>query len=445
MTSEALLPHDLRAEEALLGAMLLSKDAIATAMETLTPGDFYNPAHGHIYAAITALTEAGGSADPVTVTHELRHQGLLEAVGGSAMLVGLEVGTPATTNAGHYAKIIEDHSTLRKMIGAAGEIVELAQRSVGEAPKAVTQALELLAPIVASTNRGEQLATVEELVDDHLDVLERRAAGEGLGLTTGFYDLDEALGGMRGGELCTIGARSSIGKTILGANLALAAAGQGAAVLYATFEMDEPALMDRFVAAEARVSLKRLRRGNLEKAHWQKIADAHTRLIGSQRISVMHKPSATVADIAARARRIRQPGQPLVIVVDYLQLVNPGPSGRHQNRELDVSGIVRDLARLALEQDAHVIALSQLNRNVESRMDKRPTLADLRESGEIENASDIVIGLYRDDYYDTNSPDRGTIELIVLKARNEALTTVRLAFVGEWARLANMARANRGS
>ena len=374
-------PSNLQAEESLLGAMLLSKDAIAVASEGLTAADFYKPAHGHIFDAITALHGAGEPADPVTVSEELKRAGLLDAVGGAATLVTLQANTPAVSNAARYAKIIEELALLRRLIGVAGEIAEMSYDLPDDVTKTIDRA-ETLVFEVAQHRVTDTLAPIHDLLDANLDRLEHLyERGEAItGVPTGFLDLDELLSGLQPNALYILGARPSAGKTALALNVASNAALEGGRpVLLFSLEMSQLELTQRLLCAEARVDSKKLRTGHLTEQDWSKIAHATGRLAEAA-IWIDDNPNLTIMEIRSKARRLKsRVGDIGLVVVDYLQLMTGRSTA--ESRQVEVSEISRGLKILARELECPVIALSQLSRSLEMRADKRPMLADLRESG----------------------------------------------------------------
>jgi replicative DNA helicase len=433
-------PHNLQAEESLLGAMLLSKDAIAVASEVLDAENFYKPAHGHIYEAITSLSAAGEPADPVTVADELRRAGLLDAIGGPATLVTLQASTPAISNAGRYARIIEEHALLRRLIGVAGEIAEMSYDLPDDITKTVDQA-ESLVFEVAQRRVTDTMAPIHDLLNANLDRLEALYdKGDAItGLPTGFLDLDELLSGLQPNALYVVGARPSMGKTALALGIAShAAIDAQRPVLIFSLEMGQLELTQRLLCSEARVDSKKVRNGNLSESDWGKIAHATGRLAEAP-VWIDDNPNLTIMEIRSKARRLKSRlGDLGLVVVDYLQLMT-GRSNA-ENRQVEVSEISRGLKILARELECPVIALSQLSRQLEMRADKRPMLADLRESGSIEQDADVVMFIYRDDVYNPDSPDRGTAEILVSKHRNGPTGMTRLAFLDHYTKFANMAR-----
>jgi replicative DNA helicase len=379
--SGRMLPNDLQAEESLLGAMLLSRDAIAAATEILGADDFYKPAHGHVFDAIVTLNAAGEPADVSTVSDVLKRAGLLEAIGGPATLVNLQAATPATSNAARYAKIVEEHALLRRLIRTAGDIAEMGYGLPDDVTKAVDLA-ESMVFEVAQRRVTDTMAEIHDLLDANLDRLEQLyERGQSItGVPTGFTDLDELLSGLQPNALIVVGARPSAGKTALGLGMATYAALEaGRPVLIFSLEMSRLELTQRMLCSEARVDSKRVRNGNLNEADWQKIAHATGRLAEAP-IWIDDNPNLTIMEIRSKARRLKaRTGDLGMVVVDYLQLMTGRTSA--ESRQVEVSEISRGLKILARELECPVVALSQLSRALEMRQDKRPMLADLRESG----------------------------------------------------------------
>jgi replicative DNA helicase len=433
-------PHNLQAEESLLGAMLLSRDAIAAAVEIVSADDFYKPAHGHIYDAVTSLFAAGEPADPVTVAEELSRAGLLDAIGGPATLVSIQAATPAITSAARYARIVEEHSLLRRLIGVAGEIAELGYDVPDDVAKAVDKA-EALVFHVAQRRVTDTMAPMRDLLSASLDRLEQLyERGEAItGIPTGYADLDEILSGMQPSNLIVVGARPSMGKTswALGAATHVAVHA-GRPVLIFSLEMSQLEVSQRILSAEARVDSTKVRTGRLSQGDWTQISHAVGRLAEAP-IFVDDNANVSVMEIRAKARRLKSSTGGLgLVVIDYVQLMT-GRS-RAENRQVEVSEISRSLKILARELECPVVALAQLNRQLEQRADKRPMLADLRESGSLEQDSDVVLFLYRDEIYNPETPDRGTAEILVAKHRSGPTGKVRLAWLDRYTKFANMAK-----
>jgi replicative DNA helicase len=372
-------PHNLEAEEALLGSMMLSRDAIATAVEKVTVEDFYRPSHGHIYDAITTLYGGGEPVDHVTVAEMLRRAGVLEAIGGESALVSIKANTPATSSSARYAAIVEENALLRRLIGVAGEIAEIGYGLPEDVTAAVDHA-ESMVFDVAQRRTTDTIRPLKDLLGDSLDHLEALYdRGETItGVPTGYTDLDEHLAGLQKSNLVIVGARPSMGKTAFALGLAAHAAMQGTSALFFSLEMSHLEIAQRMLCAEARVDAARMRNGRLLETDWGKVSNAIGRL-SEIPLFVDDNPNITVMDIRAKARRLKSRGQLGLVVVDYLQLMSGRSSA--ENRQVEVSEISRGLKILARELEVPVVALSQLSRNLEARADKRPMLADLRESG----------------------------------------------------------------
>jgi replicative DNA helicase len=432
-------PHNLQAEESLLGAMLLSRDAIVDAVEICATDDFYKPAYGHVFDAITSLYGQGEPVDPVTVADELRRADLLDAIGGPAALLSLQANTPATSNAARYARIVEEHSLLRRLIGVAGEIAELGYEVPDDVESAVDRA-ESMVFEVAQRRVTDTTRPLRDLLSAQLDRLESLyERGEAItGVPTGFIDLDEQLAGLQPSNLVILGARPAAGKTSFALNIVShAAMDANIPVLFFSLEMSHLEITQRLLCAEARVDATRMRNGKLLEADWPKISHAIGRL-GEAPIYIDDNPAVTVMDIRAKCRRLKSREGLGMVVIDYLQLMSGRSSA--ENRQVEISEISRGLKILARELQVPVVALSQLSRNLEMRADKRPMLADLRESGALEQDADVVMFLYRDEVYNADTSDKGVAEVIVSKHRNGPTGYVRLAFLDHYTRFANLAR-----
>ena len=433
-------PHNLDAEQSVLGALLLSRDAMSTVAELgLTADDFYKPGHQHIYDAVRVLTTAGQPVDPVTVAEELRRSGLLEDIGGAAYLLELQAATPAISNAGRYGAIVQDTAVLRRLITVASEIAELGYDEPDDVAKALDMA-EAKVFEIAERRVVDTTKPVSELVGLVMNDLEKRyEEGNAItGIPTGYTDLDELLSGLQPSTLNVVGARPSMGKTAFALGIATNVAVEtNKPVLFFSLEMGHKELTQRVLASEARVDSTKLRTGRLSQQDWSKIGKAIGRLEAP--LYIDDNPNVTVMEIRAKARRMAARfGGIGCIIIDYLQLM----SGRNnaENRQVEVSEMSRGLKILARELEAPIVALSQLSRNLESRADKRPMLSDLRESGSIEQDADVVMFIYRDEVYNPESTDRGSAEIIVAKHRNGAIGTKRLVFLGNYTRFDNAAR-----
>jgi replicative DNA helicase len=375
------LPHNADAEQSLLGAMLLSRTAIDVASELVSADDFYRPAHGHIYDAITSLSARGEPVDPVTVAEELSRADLLDAIGGPGTLLALQAGTPATSSAARYAKIVEEHALLRGLIGVAGEIAEIGYSLPEDVPKAVDQAESMMFE-VAQHRQTDSTSRLHDLLDQTLDSLEALyERGDAItGTPTGYVDFDELTAGLQPNALVVVGARPGMGKTSFALGMASHAALEAhRPVLFFSLEMSRIELSQRLLCSEARVDSTKVRNGRLTDDDWRRISHAIGRL-GDAQLWIDDNPHVTVMEIRSKARRLQSKvGQLGMIVVDYIQLMTG--NSRAENRQTEVAEISRGLKILARELQCPVVALAQLNRGLEQRADKRPMLADLRESG----------------------------------------------------------------
>lgn len=431
-------PHNLEGEESVLGAMLLNEASISDVFERLRADDFYKPAHRKIFEAIVGLFGRGEPVDTVTVSEELRRIGNLEAVGGKPYLFHLVNSVPASSNAGHYARIVEETSLLRRLIEATQEAAALAFDSGDDVDDIVDQ-VEHLVFSVAQRRLNDRFSHIRDLLHEHLEHVEAlQLQGSGLtGVPTGFLDLDDLTSGFQPSNLIIVAARPSLGKTSLALNIAQSAAtDHQVPVAIFSLEMSKQELVQRLVCAEALVDVHKLRTGSLNDNDWSRLANAVGRLADAP-VYIDDTEALTVLEIRAKARRLKQRDGLGLVIVDYLQLMQ-GPR-RAENRQQEISEISRSLKILARELQVPVIAVSQLSRAVEQRQDKRPILADLRESGAIEQDSDIVMFIYRDEIYNPDTTEKGTAELVVAKHRNGPVGNVKLTFLPNYTKFADYA------
>jgi replicative DNA helicase len=436
-------PHNLEAEESLLGAMMLSREALTAAVEAHIEGeDFYKPAHGQIFDAAFLLHSRGEPVDPVTVAEELRRSGHLDAIGGRAALLRIQAATPASANAGHYAGIVSQLSMLRSLIATAGTIQQLAYEGDDDVDETLDRAESMIFE-VAEKRVSDSLVSLYPVLEQTLVQLESLYERDSMitGVATGFHDLDDLLLGLQPSTLNVLAARPGQGKTSLALGAALhCALVARRPVLFFSMEMGTLELTKRLLAAEAKVDARKLQTGQITEAEWTRLSHGVGRLAEAP-LFIDDNPHCTVMEMRAKARRTKaRHGDLGLIVVDYLQLMTPSTSKRVENRQVEVAEISRGLKILARELECPVVALSQLNRQLEYRADKRPMLADLRESGSLEQDSDVVIFLYRDEIYNPESDQRGTAEVIVAKHRNGPTGMTRLAFLDHLTKFANMAR-----
>ena len=437
--AQRIPPHNVEAEASLLGAILLSKEAMSIAQERGLRGEeFYKPIHQFIFDAMRALNIAGEPIDAVTVADELRRGGQLDTVGGVEALVALQNATPSVTSAERYARIVRDTAALRRLIATAADIAEIGYSGPDDVARALDDAESRIFD-VSERNVGDTSKRLEALMSETMEQLEHRASSRETitGLATGLHDLDRILLGFQPGTLNILGARPAMGKSALALRMAVHAAQAAAApVLFFSLEMGATELAQRVLASEARVDATLLRNGRVTQNDWQKIGLALGTL--SVPLIIDDSPGTSVAAIRARARRtMSREGGLALIVIDYLQLMG-ADDNKPENRQLEVSEISRKLKLLAREFGIPVLALSQLSRALESRSDKRPTLSDLRESGALEQDADVVMFLYRDEVYNAESREsKGVAEVQVAKHRAGPLGKVRLSWIAGYTRFEN--------
>ena len=421
--------------------MLLSRDAIADALEVVVAEHFYKPSHAHVFEAICGLYASGEPADPVTVAEALTRAGLLDQIGGPGLLLELQASTPATSSAGKYARITQEHAILRSLIGAANEIAEIGYGHPDDVVKAVDEAENLVFQI-GQGRVTDSMVQMRDLVNVSLDRMEELyERGDAItGTTSGYEDLDQLLSGLQDESLVIVGARPAMGKTsfVLGIAAHVGIQRELPTVVF-SLEMSQLEVCQRILCSEARVDATRIRNGDLTADDWSRINRGVGKL-GDAQIWIDDNPTTSVMEIRAKARRLKsRVGNLGVVVVDYIQLMTGRTTA--ESRQVEVSEISRGLKIMARELGCPVIAVSQLSRGLESRQDKRPMLSDLRESGSIEQDADVVIFLYRDEVYNQDSPDVGMAEVIIQKHRNGPTGTVRLAWLPQYTRFANMSRA----
>ena len=434
-------PQNLEAEESVLGAMMLSPGAIGAVSEVLDASDFYRESHAVIYRAALALYAKGEPVDAITLVDELEERGELEAAGGRVRIHELAALVPASANAGHYARIVREMATLRGLIRAGGEIAQLGWERPGETTDLVDRAEQVVFDLSQSRVSSE-FSHIEELLKDSFERITAlyEAGADVTGTPSGFRDLDRLTSGFQPGNLIIVAARPSMGKSGLGlcmaANLAVRA--EVPTALF-TLEMSKAEVTQRLMCSEAKVESQRLRTGKLGADDWPRLTAACDRLAKAP-IYVDDQGSITMMEIRSKARRLKSREQDLgLIVVDYLQLMTSGSNV--ESRVQEVSQISRSLKVLARDLDVPILAMSQLSRAVEQRHDKRPILSDLRESGSIEQDADLVMFIYRDEYYNDESDQQGIAEVHLAKHRNGPTDTVKLSFLKRYAKFADLAAA----
>jgi replicative DNA helicase len=438
--AERTLPHNLDAERSVLGAILVHNDAFNMAAQVIDSGDFYRDAHRRVFDRMVALNERGQAIDFVTLKEELSRAGELDEVGGPAYVASLADGVPRATNVEYYARIVKEKSTLRQLIYAANRIVTNAYEAEQEADLILDEA-ESAIFAVADSRLKAGFVPMSDLVRDSYPQIEQLFEQKRLitGVPSGFVDLDEMTRGFQRGDLVIVAARPSMGKTSLVLNIAQHVATQpDLAVGFFSLEMSRESLFIRLLTSEAQIDSHRLMSGAIGQKDYGRISHA-LELLSGMRLFIDDTANVGVLEMRAKSRRLQSEHGLNLLVVDYIQLMSG--RGRFENRTLELASISRSLKGLAKELNIPIVVLSQLSRAPESRSDHRPQLSDLRESGALEQDADVVILIYRDDVYnrDPNNPDAGTAELILAKQRNGPTGVVRLAFLREQTRFANLA------
>ncbi|MGI9586298.1 MAG: replicative DNA helicase [Acidimicrobiia bacterium] len=432
-------PHSIDAEESVLGSVLLSADAANIALERLHAEDFYKPSHQRMFEVIQALFDSNEPIDAITVSEGLRRDGSLDRMGGIEALTNLIDSVPTTSNAEYYAGIVEEHSLRRRLMRVGGEIGVIAGHMTDPIEEVVDKS-EQAVFAVAERQVGDGLQVIDDLLGPAIEKAEelQRNGSEVTGISTGFRDLDRKLAGLHPTNLVIVAARPGMGKTALALNVAQNVALAGNTVAIFSLEMSREEVVTRMLCAKGRIDSQRLRTGRLAEADFTKLSNAAGDLY-KQNIFVDDSPGLTVTEIRAKCRRLRRrPGLDLV-VVDYLQLMNG--SGQ-ENRQQEIAMISRSLKSLARELNLPIIALSQLNRGVEAREDKRPRLGDLRESGAVEQDADVVMFIYRDEYYYPEKVEsKGVAEVVVAKHRQGSVGKVDMTFLPEFTLFADMGRS----
>src|SRR4051794_36931228 len=447
MSSPSLPPHNaplplqnLDAEESVLGAMMLSESAIEATSNEIDAGDFYRESHAKIYRVALDLFQHGHPVDAITLADKLDENGELDEVGGKERIREIATLVPATSNVGHHAKIVREMATLRGLTVVGEGIQRLGWDRPGETPELVDRAEQMVFDLAQHRIRGS-FEHIEVLVKESFEQITRmyEQGGEMTGTPTGFRDLDQLTTGLQPGNLVIIAGRPSMGKSAfalgVASNLALQ---HDIPVAIFTLEMSKLETAQRLMCSEGRVELQRLRTGRLTQDDWPRLVKACDALTKAP-IYVDDTRLTTMLEIRGKCRRLKAREPKLgLILIDYLQLMTSGAQA--ENRVQEVSQISRSLKMLAGDLEVPVVALSQLSRGVESRTDKRPLLSDLRESGSIEQDADLVMFLYRDEYYNENTDRPGEADLLIAKHRNGGLGDVPLTFQGEYPRFLSMAR-----
>ncbi|HAJ32050.1 MAG TPA: replicative DNA helicase [Candidatus Atribacteria bacterium] len=432
-------PQNISAEQAALGSMLLQEDAILHSVDILRPEDFYKKSHQIIFKCILELFEKSRGVDLVTLTEELNRINLLEEIGGVTYLTNLINSVPTAANIEHYVKIIEEKSILRNLINNATKIISMGYEEKEDAKILLDKAEHLIFE-VSERNLGQSFVPIKEILQDSFEKIENLYHRDEFitGIPSGFNEFDDITTGFQPSELIVIAGRPGMGKTAFCMNIAqYIAVSKNIPVALFSLEMSKSQLVQRMLCSEARVDAHNLRKGRLAESDWPTLSMAAGRL-ASAPIFIDDTAGITCLEIKAKARRLKAQANLGLVIIDYLQLITS--SGRVENRQQEISEISRSLKGLARELNVPLIAVSQLSRAVEQRTERKPRLSDLRESGAIEQDADLVVFLYREEYYKPKTDRKGIAEVIISKQRNGPTGQIDLAFVKEYAKFENLAR-----
>ncbi len=434
-------PNDTLAEQAVLGSMLVSKDAVQAAVEVLKPEDFYREDNKEIYAAMMDIYSVGREIDMITVTEQLKLRGTLERVGGTQNLATLIDNVPTTSNIERYVEIVEQKSTSRNLIKVTSDIMKISYAQTEELDTIIEQAEKGIFDLAQNRN-SKSYSGMKEILVTTLDSIEKMYENKEKlsGIESGFIDLDEKISGLNKSDLIIVAARPAMGKSAFVLNIAsYVAMHDKVPVMIFNLEMSKEQLVKRMLSSESEIDSMRLNNANLEQEDWIKMADASNRLADVP-IYIDDTPVLTPSEIRAKCRKAKLEKNIGLIIIDYLQLMESKTV--NGSRQQEISEISRGLKILAKELDVPVIALSQLSRATESRADHRPMLSDLRESGSIEQDADIVMFLHREDYYDKDTEKKNIAEVIIAKNRHGETGTIELAWLGKYTKFANLYKGN---
>ncbi|MBD5760296.1 replicative DNA helicase [Citrobacter freundii] len=439
-----IIPRSNSAEQGVLGGLMLANEHWDTVAEILSERDFYMREHRFIYAEMATLVEKGRPIDLITLSDAIEHKGSLDRVGGFAYLAELSKNTPSAANIEHYANIVREAAVKRELLAVVNDITSATTQPGGRSSGELLDMAENRVMEISASRDKKQTgpASIREVLDStvlRLEKLHKTPHNGVTGLDTGYEDLNKKTAGLQDSDLIIIAARPSMGKTTFAMNLCEnVSMNQDKTVLIFSLEMPKEQLMNRTLASLSRVDQTRIRTGMLEDEDWARITGTTGYLLERDNIYIDDTAGLTPQDVRSRARRIhKESGGLSMIMVDYLQLMRV--PGMEANRTLEIAEISRSLKALAKELKVPVVALSQLNRSLESRADKRPLNSDLRESGAIEQDADLIMFIYRDEVYNENSEDKGIAEIIIGKQRNGPIGTIRLVFNGKWSRFDNYA------
>lgn len=436
-----VMPHSIEAEQSVVGAMLMDKDAILTAAEIVSGQDFYQTAYGVIFDSMVELFNEGKPVDLVTLQERLKEKDVPPEIASLEFVRDLVSAVPTSANVKYYAQIVADKSMLRKLIKLNGEISNTCYAGKESLETILETTEKSMFQLLQQRNTGEYVP-IRQVVLNALDKIEKASKSKGTvtGIPTGFIDLDYKLSGLQPSDLILVAARPSMGKTAFVLNIAqYVAFKKDRATAIFSLEMSKEQLVNRLFSLESQVDAQALRTGNMKDSDWEKLIEG-AGIIGKSKLIIDDTPGISVSELRSKCRKYKLEHGLDLIIIDYLQLMTGSVGKRSESRQQEISEISRSLKGLARELNVPVIALSQLSRAVESRPDKRPMLSDLRESGAIEQDADVVMFIYRDEYYNKDSEYKKQAEIIIAKQRNGPVGTVHLAWLGEYTKFANLSR-----
>lgn len=432
-----VMPNSLEAEQSVIGSMLMDRDAILTASGMLGKDDFYHQQYGLLFETITELFNSGSAVDLITLQNRLREKQAPPEISSLEYIGGLISAIPTSVNVGDYARIVQEKSLLRRLIRINEEIADSCYRG-SDSPETILEDTEKRIFQLLQSRSGSDFVPIREIVLQALDRIEQasRTQGTVTGIPTGFADLDYRLSGLQKSDLILLAARPSMGKTALALNIAqYVAFHEKLPVAVFSLEMSKEQLVNRLFSLESRVDAQQIRSGSLSDSDWEKLIEG-AGTIGQSSLIIDDTPAISVSELRSKCRKFKLEHDIRLIIIDYLQQMSG--SGRTDSRQQEISEISRSLKQIARELDVPVIALSQLSRKVEERPDHRPMLSDLRESGAIEQDADVVMFIYRDDYYHKDSDNKGIAEVNIAKQRNGPIGTVNLVWLPQYTKFANL-------
>ena len=438
-----ILPHSIEAEQSVIGSMIMSRDAISVASEIITGEDFYSRQYGVLFETMVELNDEGKPVDLITLQDRLKEKDVPPEISSLEFIRDLITAVPTSANIKYYAGIVAEKSALRKLIKLNEEIANTCYAGKEELETILEDTDKRVFDLVQRRNTGDYVP-IRQIVANTMRQIEAASHSHGnvTGIATGFLDLDYKTAGMQPSDLVLIAARPSMGKTAFVLNIAqYVALHEGKTVAIFSLEMSKEQLINRVMSMESKVDSQRIRTGNLEDSDWEKLIET-AGVIGKSHLIIDDTPGISISELRSKCRKFKHEQNLHMIIIDYLQLMSG--SGRSESRQQEISEISRSLKALARELQVPVLALSQLSRQVEQRPDHRPMLSDLRESGAIEQDADVVMFIYRDDYYNKDTEKKGIAEIIIAKQRNGPIGTVELVWLADYTKFANIDKGSRG-